>query len=348
MRSDQPGNLSGPSSTGSGSAAEIFWSPLLPALEREAQHRGGIIKIISPFAKTEPVLRLLSHNAPETRAAVLCRWSASDLASGIADLELFQALQELGIPLFIHPEIHLKLYVFADRHALQGSGNATGSGLGLRGSQVEVASISNLTEFDEQQIRRLFSNATRVTDSIHDDLLEYQRAHQTPAAALPPLPQSALPLQPTGAVAGQMKLDWLPMSWSPLELAQLIGWAPHLSPMQEIVLRNDLEVLGQDLSFAADPVGVAGERFLALPLIQALVEPLRDRGRAQFGVLRNWLLDLAVDSAEIPRPQVDQAVSRVRSWLAASSPSVEISQPNHTEMTFWHSPLQDESSTTSK
>lgn len=313
----------------------ILWSPLLPALEREAELRGGIITIISPFAKTEPVLRLLSNNAPGSRTAVMCRWSASDLASGIADLELFPALQELGIPLFIHPEIHLKLYVFADRHALQGSGNATGSGLGLRGSQVEVASISNLSESDEQQIARLFQSATRVTDSIHDDLLEYQRVHQTPAAALPPLPQSAMPLQPTGTVTGHMTLDWLPLSWGPKELEQLIVGPRPTDAIQTVALRNDLEVLGEDLAFASDPAIQAAERFLSLPIIRALIPRLQARGYAQFGVLRGWLVDLAEDSEDIPRQQVDDVAHRVRSWLAASNPHVEANQPNHTEMTFW-------------
>lgn len=313
----------------------ILWSPLLPELESQAKRRGGIRTIISPFARAEPVVRLLSGNPPETRAAVMCRWSASDLASGIADLELFPALQDLGIPLFIHPEIHLKLYVFADRYALQGSGNATGSGLGLHGSQVEIASISKLSESDDQQIGQLFQNATRVTESIHEDLREYQREHHTPAAALPPLPQSAVRRRPADAAANGMKLDWLPMSRNPQDLEQLIVHPRSTDPIHGVTLRNDLEVLGEDLAFVPDPAAQAATRFLSLPIIRALMQRLEDRGHAQFGVLRDWLVDLAEDSGDIPDDQINEAVYRVRSWLAASSPHVEASRPNHTAMTFW-------------
>jgi len=126
--------------------SQLVWSPVYKVLEDRINANDDIILILVPFAKLAALQQLHWVHSSKVKLKVICRWRPEDIVAGVSDLEVFNYLKESGSQLFINPDIHLKLYVFASNTAFNTSGNMTLRGLGYSESaNIEVGNMVALT-----------------------------------------------------------------------------------------------------------------------------------------------------------------------------------------------------------
>src|SRR5262245_4749872 len=132
---------------------QLVWSPVHRVLEDRINDGDDIILILVPFAKLAALQQLHWVHATKTKLKLVCRWRPEDLAFGVADVEVFKYLKDSGCQLYIHPDIHLKLYVFDSNVAFNTSGNLTLQGLGYAAlPNIEAGSFVKLTHEDWARI----------------------------------------------------------------------------------------------------------------------------------------------------------------------------------------------------
>ena len=122
--------------------------------------------IVAPFMRADPLDRLLDAVDPGVHTQVVCRWEIRDLLAGVSELGCLDVAKAHGVPLFLRPQLHAKLFV-ADHQCLVGSANVTGSGLGWSSANnlellVEAPrSDSAVANFE----RTVFASAVEATET---------------------------------------------------------------------------------------------------------------------------------------------------------------------------------------
>lgn len=129
--------------------------------------------ILAPFIQSKALLRLLSDIPVANNLRVLTRWNQDDLKSGVSDPEVYTLLKSMDIPLFIHPKLHSKIFLASNNKGMVGSGNLTGSGLGLSDSilQTETAAIVCFSKLDRLRVDNLFEGSDFVTPEMYESAI---------------------------------------------------------------------------------------------------------------------------------------------------------------------------------
>src|SRR5258708_6493543 len=136
--------------------AALVWSPVYRVLEARIQDGDEIILILVPFANLAALKQLHWVHANKVKLKVICRWRPEDLVFGASDVEVFTYLKACGCQLYINPDIHLKLYVFASNTAFNTSGNLTLRGLGYADhANIEVGNMVELKPKDWAKIYQI-------------------------------------------------------------------------------------------------------------------------------------------------------------------------------------------------
>ena len=107
----------------------LVWSPVFDSLESRLDSGDSLMLAIVPFVTVEALERLLAEGRASSELRVVARWRPEDIRSGVSDLAIYPALANRGIPLYVNPDIHLKIYVFESNTAFCGSANLTARGL---------------------------------------------------------------------------------------------------------------------------------------------------------------------------------------------------------------------------
>lgn len=133
--------------------------------------------LCAPFAKTAVLERLLASTPKGVDIELITRWRPEEIAAGVSDTGVFEAVQARGGRVYLHDRLHAKFYVSSGR-VLLGSANLTATALGwatrpnlellVGGSRSDVADL-------EEQLRRESIVATR----------ELALLAETAAASLP-------------------------------------------------------------------------------------------------------------------------------------------------------------------
>ena len=103
------------------------------------------VSIIAPFIKLDALQSLLSVIPASSHIRCVTRWIPREVALGISDVQVFDALVERGnATVSLVDNLHAKMYIAGTR-CLVGSANLTLAGLGERG---EHSNIEVLVETD--------------------------------------------------------------------------------------------------------------------------------------------------------------------------------------------------------
>jgi hypothetical protein len=311
--------------------ASLLWSPLFEALGEQARARGGLRVIVTPFASSDAMGWLIGANGEASDLKVVCRWSAADIASGIADLRVYQLLRERGIKLYLHPNIHLKLYVFADGTAFHSSANATGKGLGLSAtSNIEVGGMTVLGSNDWDQLFALFDDSVLVDDDVFECALEFQRQHRR--ESLDKLPELVL----APSVDRDHSISSLPVSPSP---DVFVTW--HIAP--EKVPPTDVAAYAHDRFLFRVPRGLdkracmehVGMKFKSSAFVKDIVALIKEKRSAHFGLVKEWLVRTCSDRPVPYRWELTANTRVLYDWLAFFFDEITWDQPHQSMVIRW-------------
>ena len=310
----------------------LFWGDLGSEIPRRAVESGRLAIVLSPFVTGEALRALWTSAGVAPGASLVVRWSKQDLATGIADLSVYEVCESLGIRLFRHESIHLKLYIFENRDAFLGSANASGAGLGTgERTNVELSAAVHLTDSDREKVQEVLADATGLSDADLEILREYQASHLKTSDPLPDLPKlSGRERTPTGSFA----LSELPETTDPEALLRWYAGEEEIP----VAARPSYE---RDLRRYAVPVGMTADlcrpwlraEFQNRRFIAELSQLLSEAGSARFGDMKQWVRNLCTD--DLPRDVLEDRVRNLFEWLSCFYPEVSHGRPNYTQVLRW-------------
>jgi len=291
-------------------SSHLIWNPVHTYIEERICENQQVRFLISPFIKLAALKRLIELCDDLSQLKVVARWDKSDLISGASDLDIYPFLKELKIPLFIHPHIHLKLFVFDDQWAFHTSGNITKKGLGLSYKHnIEIGVHVSLNHDDWKNIYSLLEESRRVDDDLYAKAKKYVDEHARDQPKLPPLKIHEVDSKPFSRLS-------LPASDHPDILFTFYKdnsakQSPVASHMHDMLLYHIPPNLDRD-----DFFDHLRDRFTNQPFIIALATFIREAEDARrFGEVTAWLQDNCTDRPTPYRWELKEVTARLYDWL---------------------------------
>jgi len=310
-------------------ALGLIWSPILTELQKLA-NSSQLRILVSPFCSRSAVERVIETAENPSAIQVITRWNASDIVTGVADLSLFPFLRDLRVPLYIHPRIHLKLYVFDSNRALHTSGNATNRGLGIvTDSHIEVGAVVELSCGDWRRIFQLLEESVRVDERIYSAAEAYRAEHQRPQQKLP-----TLDLRPEHEASFSVLA--LPQSSSPQVLHDSYFAKSSLPTESLAAYSHDLvaydipDGLSESVFYEHVDRGFRGNA-----LVRAIVDLIRTHESARFGLVKEWLQQNCSDKPTPYRRDLTDLTRNLYSWLTFFYAEITWDTPNHSMVLRW-------------
>ena len=162
-------------------------SPLIEPIRKYFQkNESEKIYIFSPYIKTKYLEKLVEGITNDI--TIITTWNTNDLISGSSDIELYNWCKNNGHHLYIHDDIHLKVYSISLESAIVGSGNISHNGL-MPGGSYEAAVFVELTKEDRIYLEKIKSEAIFVDDDIYQQYLENYEECKKKAVKQEPFPQ---------------------------------------------------------------------------------------------------------------------------------------------------------------
>ena len=311
----------------------LVWPPVSKALEEQISTGDAVTLILVPFAKLGALHKLHEVQNPNVPLKLVCRWRAEDLLAGVSDIDLFPYLDRLGSQLYIHPDIHLKLYIFQSNLAFNTSGNLTLSGLGYSPhSNIEVGSMVHLAVDDWIQIYKVIHNSRRVNADVYDRLKTFLGSQ--------PAVQSFNMYPPD--IFGERKLFTiasLPATETP---HQFIAFCqnpnnPTVSPEALRQGIHDRDLYGVTPNQPAETLEAhLGAAFRATPFVSAFVTHLKSERSLRFGEVNDWIHKHCEDVPLPYRWEIKANTRILYNWLAHFFPEITWDRPNHSQVIYWN------------
>lgn len=292
----------------------LKWTPIFDAIIERTKAHDAPSLIIAPFIKRESLVRILDTIPQVKGIKVISRWNLKDVATGVSDISVYPYLSKLGIPLYIHNRIHLKLFVFESNLGFHTSGNITSYGLGtVPQSNIEIGCFVSLSENDWVQLFKLLDESRIVDDSVYSLYSEFLKINKEEKKEYPPL---------------KMPADWnkdysimsLPACESP-ELLYDFSIKKDTNWQDPEFVRKCLH----DLILYGFPRGQNKDAFFDLlsrsfrsqAFIKDLVSFIKEIGSVRFGAVNDWIRKKCTD---VPLPYRWELKANTRilyNWLAA-------------------------------
>ena len=125
----------------------------------------------SAFVRSSIINELARFVPYDSEIKLLVRWRLDDLISGASDLETYLLCKKLGWKFFICTNFHGKIFYLPPSGVLVGSANATEAGFARRdNANVEVCTITPLTEDNKSFVYNLFVNAYEMNDRTFNEM----------------------------------------------------------------------------------------------------------------------------------------------------------------------------------
>ena len=277
-------------------------------LEELCADASAELVLCAPFAKTAVVARLLAKvSSPDIDLLLITRWRPEEVANGVSDLGVLDAVERAGGRVVLHDQLHAKYFRTKGR-VLLGSANLTGRALGW----TWPSNLELLADVSEEEVssleQRLLLEGIRANAEMAEDV---QR--RADLLGRPPLVEDVLVPPADG--------PWLPSLRYPQDLyeaytqglASLSRQSAHDAARDLLALavlpdlpRHDFERSVGDALWSSRilqiirPTLVAGARFGAVTAV--LQDQLRlDRAAAQtsWQTLMRWLLTFCGDRVEL-------------------------------------------------
>ena len=312
----------------------LTWNPIYTRLRAAIGTNQELLLAISPYIKVKPLKKLLDLNKNSRKLKVIVRWSAEDLLSGATDLGIYPLLKDRRIPLFFHPRIHLKLFIFENGHAFHTSGNITSRGFGLHLDQnIEIGCDISLSSSDWYSLYGLLEESNIVDDTVYELSKSYVNQNKRKMPSLPKLDFSSIPPK-------QFSLLSLPASSHPCDLYDF--YVKHGSVNNQ---PDRIACCTHDLALYGIPEGLSQDDFFShlrftfrtQPLVAAIARLLQDKGSVKFGGVAEWLHSRCSDKPVPYRSEIKLVVRRLFSWLAFCFDEISLTQPKHTMVIHWKS-----------
>lgn len=228
------------------------------------EHVDDDVLIVAPFIKMDALRSLLNVIPVSSHLRCVTRWIPREVAQGISDVQVFDALVERGnATLSLVDNLHAKMYIAGTR-CLVGSANLTLAGLGERG---EHSNIEVLVETDTQDLGIL---------STLDQIALVERIATREIAESARLLAESLSGMVT--LKNQRTLPWFPGSRTP-EQAFRVYSIPQTGfvSMAERILRRDVALSdiqpGLDDSQFRDAIR---ELLYTIPIAQRILDSADD------------------------------------------------------------------------
>lgn len=318
--------------------ASLIWGPIHEYLAGQGPASRRLRLLIAPFVQRDALASLVDHCKDVSALQVVARWTAPDILSGAADLQIYPYLRERHIPLYLHDTIHLKLYVFDNASAFHSSGNITRKGLGLAPApNIEVGCMVRLRENDWEHILHILQESFRVDDAIYEEAVRFLGAHRREPANVP-----SLSLRP--AIDARFSVLSLPASPSPEHLYTF--YKAGDTAQQD----KDLSAYVHDLLLYRVPRGLDRDTFFAVlqtqfrahPFVCAIVALIKEHGSARFGLVNEWLQRECSDRPTPYRWQIKENTRTLYTWLTQFCDAISWDRPNHSMVIRWRtSPQRD-------
>ncbi len=314
----------------------LVWPPLRHGLAKAGSGAGPFF-VFSPFIRLDALRSLqLEGKHRESSISVVTRWRPEDFASGAAELAVFPYLRSIGASLFVHPELHMKLYCWPGGKAVVTSANVTLSGLGLiQPANVEVGTIVQLEQDDMAALYRLVAQAYLVDDAFYQHMRDV--VAQIPATSHLPLPSIKYPTRSGKSI-------WtLPTTHTPEELLSFYLDQGVTSSMfsPESHFRHDLVVL--EVPHGLPPLELREHlrcRLESKPLVAGLIDHLRMAGTLRFGSVVAYLARNVEDVPAPSREQLEETTRVLYNWLSDLVPGISWKRPRFSQVLFWTGPRQ--------
>jgi hypothetical protein len=300
-------------------------------LEDRIKSGDDIILLIVPFIKLAALQQLHRVQTTKVRLKVVCRWRPDDLLAGASDVEIFPYLKTVGCELYLNPDIHLKLYVFASNNAFNTSANLTLRGLGYsEDPNIEIGNTLTLTPGDWERIYRIIAASRQVDDAMYARYKQFVEQNRLPGPGKLPLDLLGKPKEYTIAS--------LPATETPAKLVQFYLTPDHAAGDSEEVRRAI-----HDLVTFRIPPGLTtaefdrrlGEAFRKTPFVRDFVELLKQETSLRFGAVNNWIHQKCEDVPLPYRWEIKDNTRIFYDWLAHYFPAINWDRPHHSQVIHW-------------
>jgi hypothetical protein len=310
----------------------LVWTPTYRYVAEKIREKKKLLFLIAPFIKREPLKRLLDECKDLSELQVIARWDPEYIVKGVTDLEIYEDLKQLGIPLYHHPHIHLKMLVFNQSWAYHSSGNITMNGLGLSSQpNIEVGAQIRLEEKDTIELQKLLADAIAIDEELYEKALEYKRDNPSPLTSLPPFEIKPL------ADKAFSRLS-LPAVQSPEKLYEI-----YLKPeayrddedlydayVHDIVLYDLAPELNREEFFHSLTVN-----FKAQPFVEAVAAFIQSQESVHFGGMNGWITEHCSDNPTPRRWEIKPTTNRLYDWLAYFFNEITWDRPRHSQVIYW-------------
>ena len=311
----------------------LVWTPTINYVSNKIQENRQLLFIIAPFIKLDALRSLLDQCEDVSALKVIVRWDGSDIINNVSDLEIYEELTRLEIPLYHHPLIHLKILVFNQNWAFHTSGNITRKGLGLANkSNVEIGAQIRLTTTDWIELYRLLEDATRIDDRLYQIACRYRednsnRTETTPLLVLHSADEKEF-----------SKLS-LPAIQSPIDLYKIYQNPERFIDESDTYAAFVHDILLYDIPLNLDSGDFfyrLGESFKDHVFIRAISAFIENEGSVRFGKVNAWITEHCSDKPVPYRSELKLTTNKLYDWLGYFYDEVSWSIPgNHSQVIHW-------------
>jgi hypothetical protein len=288
--------------------------------------------IVAPFIRKDTLATLVGSCKNPTELSVITRWTGVDIATGIADLEIYPYLRSLGIPLYLNQAIHLKLLVFLSNWAFVTSGNVTAKGMGLtRPCNVEVGCQVKLGPNDWRAIYGLLGDSFRVDDNLHAKAVCYKNENSQIAGPLPALDLAPPPCSDFSVLS-------LPATENPTALRVFYACRERIPVGSILPFMHDITHYGIPPGLETGPFyDQLRSSFTGHPFTKAIIAFIEEKRSVRFGGMSEWLQSNCSDRPTPYRWELKSSTRRLYDWLDYFYDEITWDRPNHSQVIRWHS-----------
>ena len=308
---------------------KLVWNPIIKFLDEQIKLKRQLCLIIVPFIKIASLKHLLENCDDISTLRIIVRWSGQDIINRVTDLEIYPYLENKRVPLYINPNIHLKLYVFDNAYAFHSSSNITKKGLGLiPSSNVEIGCMVGLNQNDWKKIYGLLQGSSRVDKTMYENALkffnDYSKSDKTPPLVLKPSRDKDFSILSLPASVNPESL------FSFYKKAVLDNKEMISSYIHDLILYEIQENLDRDIFFQQ-----LRTKFKNHSFVLAIVELIKNEGSARFGLVNEWI---QLNCSDKPTPykwEIKQNTHFLYNWLDYFYEEISWDRPNYSQVLRW-------------
>ena len=312
----------------------LYWSPIHQALEQQIQSGDKLLLIISPFIKYGALDRLISADSLHDQVKVIVRWQPSDIINSVSDLSIYPQLESLGVPLYRHENIHLKLFVFESNIAFHASSNLTGRGFGYSDQgNVEIGCFIEMSDSDWSNIYTLIGQSRLVNESLYAQFEEFERNNKLPQASAAALDLGESDPEPFSTSS-------FPAVKSPEEF--MTWYISGVDRNDPDAVRRFIHDIGlYSISSSLDEAELEENlraSFTTQPFVLGVVDLIREKGSIKFGGINDWIHS---HCADVPLPykwEIKDTTNTLYNWLAYFFEEITWDIPGaRSQVVYWRS-----------